>query len=185
MVASLFGDSPLPPLKMRLYRSLHSYRSLGVRRQSYELITFDLAMDPNQQGNGGSASLLNPESLKSSAGWIRDELDPIVAREGPSSLQPDDVLTVHNLLVSIKSVPPALQVISFSRIHLAIQAICGKATRWPTKLADEADMAMDAIESRHGPVRRIRFPLFEAGGRLWNICEPQDTTKGVCPAHSF
>jgi hypothetical protein len=124
---------------------------------------------------------LDPESLKSAAGWVRDELDPIIAREGPSSLQPDDVLTIHNLLVSIKSAPPAFQVVSFSRIHLAIQAICGKATRWPTKLADEADMAMDAIESRHGPVGKIKFPLFETGGRLWNVCEPQDTTKGASP----
>jgi hypothetical protein len=160
---------------MGVYRSFYSYRLLGVR-QSHELITFDSAMDQNQQGNGSSASVLDPESLRSSAGWIRDELDPIVAREGPSSLEPDDVLTVHNLLVSIKSAPPMLQVISFSRIHLAIQAICGKATRWPTKLADEADRAMDAIEIRHGPVRGIRFPLFEPGGRLWNVCEPQDTS---------
>jgi hypothetical protein len=142
-------------------------------------------MDPIEQGNGSSASLLDPESLKSSAGWIRDELDPVVAREGPSSLEPDDVLTVHNLLVSIKGAPPTLQVISFSRIHLAIQAICGKATRWPTKLADEADTAMDAIEIRHGPVRGIRFPLFESGGRLWNVCEPQDTTKGVSSQHQI
>ena len=136
-------------------------------------------MDQNQQGNGDSASMLDPQSLKRYAGWIRDELDPIVAREGPSSLEPDDVLTVHNLLVSIKSSHLAPQVISFSRIHLAIEAICGKATRWPTKLADEADLAMESIESRHGPVRKIKIPLFDVGGRLRSICEPQDTTKGV------
>lgn len=92
---------------MRVYRSLHSYRSLGVRRQTYELITYDSAMDLHQQGNGNPPSLLDPESLRSSAGWIRDELDPIVAREGPSSLEPDDVVTVHNLLDSIKALPHA------------------------------------------------------------------------------
>jgi hypothetical protein len=140
-------------------------------------------MDQNEQGNGDSASLLDPESLKRSAGWIRDELDPIVAREGSSSLEPDDVLTVHNILVSIIRSHLTLQVVSFSRIHLAIQAICGKATRWPTKLADEADLAMESIESHHGPLRKIKFPLFDAGGRLWNICESQDATKGVSSEH--
>lgn len=86
-----------------------------------------------------SPAILSAANLRETAAWIRDVLDPLVAREGPNELHPDDVLTLHTTLLSLQKWPVSKWTLKYSRIGLAIMEICGKATRWPAKLADEAD----------------------------------------------
>lgn len=86
-----------------------------------------------------TAEILSPANLREKSAWIRDELDIIVAREGGKELSPDDVLTIHDILVSLKNHTITKWTLRYSRIGLAVETIRGKATRWPTKLADEAD----------------------------------------------
>jgi hypothetical protein len=122
---------------------------------------------------------LNVVYLHKTAAWIRDDLDPIMAREGPNELHPDDVLTLHNIFLALQAHQISLATMQFSRIHLAVSEVCGKATRWPKKLADEADRVVVCLENCFGPLKAIRTPLYEVGGRLHGISEPRDLTRDV------
>jgi hypothetical protein len=123
--------------------------------------------------------ILNVVNLRMTSAWIRDELDSLMAREGPNELHPDDVLTLHNVFLSLQHHKISLATMQFSRIHLAIADVCGKATRWPRKLVDEADRVVASLEKCYGPLKAIRTPLYEVGGRLHGISEPRDLTRDV------
>jgi hypothetical protein len=118
-------------------------------------------------------------NLRKMSAWIRDTLDPLMAREGPNELHPDDVLTLHNIFLNLQHHKISLATMQFSRIHLAVSDVCGKATRWPKKLADEADRVVACLESYFGPLKAVRTPLYEVGGRLHGISEPRDLTRDV------
>lgn len=122
---------------------------------------------------------LHVVNLRKTSAWIRDELDPLMAREGPNELHPDDVLTLHNVFLDLQQHQVSLATMQFSRIHLAVAEVCGKATRWPKKLADEADRVIMCLEGYYGPLKTVRTPLYEVGGRLHGISEPRDLTRDV------
>jgi hypothetical protein len=87
------------------------------------------------------AAVVDLQSLRLVAAWIRDELDPVIAREGPEAMHPDDVLALHRLLQSLQRYQLIKSDIAFSRIHYALREIAGKSSRWPHGLADESDQA--------------------------------------------
>jgi hypothetical protein len=120
---------------------------------------------------------VNVVNLRKMAAWIRDDLDPLMSREGPNELHPDDVLTIHNIFLSLQQHEISLATMQFSRIHLAVAEVCGKATRWPKKLVDEADHVLSCFERHHGPLKAVRTPLYEVGGRLHGISEPRHLTR--------
>jgi hypothetical protein len=124
-----------------------------------------------------NASIFNPEFLRQQARWIRDDLDPQVARDGPDALHSDDVLTLDSFLRKLLSSKIPFEDIQFSRLHLAIIVICGKATRWPGKLIDRADTLKAKWEDEYGPLKSILPLLYEPGGRLNGICKPEDLSK--------
>jgi hypothetical protein len=122
---------------------------------------------------------LTLKTLRKTAAWIRDDLDPLVAREGPQALDPNDVLSLHSLLLDLQMEPISIHLLRTSRIYLAVREICGKATRWPSRLIDEADQVIQAWEATLGPLKNIRTPLYEKGGRLHGICDPSQTEREV------
>jgi hypothetical protein len=123
--------------------------------------------------------LLMPGQLRRTAAWIRDILDPVVAREGPDALRADDVLAIHTLLLALQIYDVSQYALRFSRIHLAVAEICGRATRWPKKLVDESDRVIAYLEVKFGPMKHIKVPLFDLDGRLFGICERSDITRDV------
>ena len=120
-----------------------------------------------------------PQQLHEYAAWIRDDLDPAIAREGPEIMAPDDVITLHELFLELQRCTPSVTALKYSRIHYAIMDISGKATRWPSKLADECDSIIRAWERVYGSLNQIRSQLYGPGGRLWRICAQRDLTREV------
>ena len=51
---------------------------------------------------------LSRPRLRQLAAWIRDTLDPLMAREGPDIIHSDDVLTLHELFVALQPVCPTV-----------------------------------------------------------------------------
>ncbi|THW39345.1 hypothetical protein D6D25_04851, partial [Aureobasidium pullulans] len=92
------------------------------------------------------APLLDLEYLRGRASWIRDELDPVVAREGPDTLRPDTVVILFKFFEQLRTSYLTLEYIRDSRIHLALIDIAGRATRWPVKLIDEAEEIILRLE---------------------------------------
>lgn len=119
----------------------------------------------------------NSDELRQQGRWIRDILDPQVAQEGQDALHSDEILTLDELLRKLLDSDIRLEEIRYSRMHLAIRDIAGRATRWPKKLADRCDTLKGAWEARYGPLGAIGTLLYEPGGRLHGICEPQDLSK--------
>ncbi|QDS77482.1 hypothetical protein FKW77_000048 [Venturia effusa] len=120
----------------------------------------------------GYPDSLHVVNLRKTSAWIRDTLDPIMAREGPNDLHPDDVLTLHNVFMDLQHHQISFATMQFSRIHLAVSEVCGKATRWPKKLADEADCVITCLESYYGPLKNVRTPLYEALLRRFSEEDP-------------
>jgi hypothetical protein len=122
---------------------------------------------------------LRRNELRAMASKIRDDLDPLIAQNGPTALHPDDALTINNVLMGLQQYRISMYSIRYTRIHLAVEAICGKATRWPSKLADQADLVLEVFIRNYGPIEKIKPLLFNSGGRLYRICKPTDLTKTV------
>jgi hypothetical protein len=141
--------------------------------------------NPSTRTNSGrDNSDLSLERLRATASWIRNDLDPLVSRNGPSALDPDVCLTLHSLMLSLQSQHVPILILRHSRIYLAVREMCGKATRWPGRLVDEADIVIEKWEQTVGPLRNIRTPLYEQGGRLHGISEPRDTSREARPSLS-
>lgn len=122
-------------------------------------------------------SVYNPEYLLRQSRWIRDDLDLQVARDGPDALHSNDILTLDEFLRRLLTSNIDLGDIRLSRIHLAIEAIAGKATRWPVKLIDKAEVLRDKWEKQYGSLKNLTVPLYESGGRLYGIARPEDVTN--------
>ncbi|KAF7189105.1 hypothetical protein HII31_09527 [Pseudocercospora fuligena] len=123
------------------------------------------------------ASPFDRDHLRKQARWIRDTLDPQVAQDGPDALHSDDILTLDELLRGLLGSGLGVEDIRYSRIHLAVNAISGKATRWPRKLIDRCENLRTAWEQSYGPIGELGTPLYEPGGRLHGICKPEDLSK--------
>ena len=117
---------------------------------------------------------LDPEFLRQQARWIRDILDPQVAREGQDALHSDDLLTLDELLRDLLDYDISLEDIRYSRMHLAITYVAGKGTRWPKKLIDRCDAIRDMWEGKYGSLQDLGTPLYGPRGRLYGICTPED-----------
>lgn len=119
----------------------------------------------------------SPDYLRAQSRWIRDELDPQVARDGPDALHSDDILRLDDFLRCLQDSDFDIRDIRFSRIHLAILDICGRATRWPTRIILRCNQLQTAWEAKYGPLKKIGMLLYEPGGRLHDICKPEDVSK--------
>jgi hypothetical protein len=118
--------------------------------------------------------------LRQIAHWIRDELDPIIAREGPEHLRIDDVLMLHDIFHALcTSLSVTALDLRATGIHKAIVEVSGMATRWPGRLCDDCDKIIVAWTSKFGPLEDLRPFLYGRGGRLEGIARIEDWTKQV------
>ncbi|KAI5367416.1 putative PUA-like superfamily, SRA-YDG superfamily protein [Septoria linicola] len=115
------------------------------------------------------------EQLRGQARWIRDVLDPQVARDGQDALHSDDLLTMDEILRELLESNIDREDILYSRIHLAVSMVAGLATRWPRKLIEKCDLLKEVWSERFGRLQDIL--LYEPGGRLHGICKPEDVDK--------
>jgi len=119
----------------------------------------------------------DPEYLRTRTSWIRDDLDPLIAREGPDTLSSDAVITLFTFFDELRKSNIPLHILRYSRIHLALLDISGRATRWPGKLIDQVDDLVKHWESIYGSLLDIRPFLYEEGGRLHGISTPEDIDR--------
>lgn len=130
------------------------------------------------------ASDISRSKLKHIAHWIRDDLDILVAREGPNILRPDDVLILHDLFVALRrSTTITALDLRASGIHKAVKDIAGTATRWPGRLCDECDKIITTWISRFGRFDDLHPFLYGRGGRLEGIASVSEYTREV--KHTF
>lgn len=123
---------------------------------------------------------LSRSRLRQLAAWIRDTLDPLIAREGPNIMHPDDVLTLHKLFVALQHSPDiSATTLRATRIHRAVMEVAGKATRWPGRLADECDKVLWIWREHFGSLEALRPFLYCRGGRLEMVAGVGDVTRAV------
>jgi hypothetical protein len=127
-----------------------------------------------------SGNDLSRSRLKQLATWIRDELDILVAREGPDILKPDDVLTLHETFLVLRQAQHITMAdLRATGIHKAVQDIAGVATRWPSRLCDDCDNIISIWTPKFGPFRDIHPFLYGRGGRLEGIASVAEYTREV------
>ncbi|KAI9660539.1 MAG: hypothetical protein M1821_009890 [Bathelium mastoideum] len=123
-----------------------------------------------------STKMYSPDELKAMARWIRDDIDPEVAREGAAALCPDCVLQMHDTLTVFAQDPLgagiSLASLQYSRIHRALLEVATKATRWPGRLIDLCDDVLIVWEKRFGRLKDVPLLLYGEGGRLWRVLPP-------------
>ncbi|KAF9695549.1 hypothetical protein EKO04_006339 [Ascochyta lentis] len=116
--------------------------------------------------------------LKQIARWIRDDLDILVAREGPNVLQPDDVVFLHELFVALsRSITITIEDLRATGIHKAVKDIAGVATRWPGRLCDDCDKIIVLWTSKFGRLDDLHPFLCGRGGRLEGIASVIEYTR--------
>ena len=114
--------------------------------------------------------LLEISDIRQNVNWIRDTLDPLVAREGSSVLDPDDALTVHAFLDRVRTQPFRLETIRQTRLYQTLSLIRGKATRWPRLIIDECDAVIEVWTMQFGSLSALRTPLYEKRGQVvWGL----------------
>lgn len=118
--------------------------------------------------------------LKQLARWIRDDLDILVAREGPDVLRPDDLLTLHDLFLTLRrsTTITALDLCA-TGIHKAVKDIAGIATRWPRRLCDDCDTIITIWQSRFGPLEELHPFLYGRCGRLKGLASASEYGREV------
>ncbi|OAG01590.1 uncharacterized protein CC84DRAFT_1208697 [Paraphaeosphaeria sporulosa] len=121
---------------------------------------------------------LSRPRLRQTSHWIRDELDPLVAREGPGLLRADDVLTLHDVFQALKTSSSVTALdLRATGIHRAVMEISGIATRWPGRLADDCDDLIDLWRGKFGRLEDLHPFLYGRGGRLEGIASIEETSK--------
>lgn len=127
----------------------------------------------------GPMDLSRPQ-LKQLAGWIRDDLDPAIARDGPDRLRADDVLTLHEIFQALrKSTTITALDLRATGIHRAVMEVSGIATRWPGRLADDCDKIIAVWTSRFGRLEDLHPFMYGRGGRLEGIVAHDEFTRAV------
>jgi len=126
-----------------------------------------------------AADLSRPR-LKALAKLIRDDLDLLVAREGPNVLHPDDVLTLHDTFVQLRLATNITALdLRATGIHRAVQDIAGVATRWPGRLCDDCDKIIALWTAKFGPFKELYPFLYGRGGRLEGIASATEYAQEV------
>ncbi|KAF2442885.1 hypothetical protein P171DRAFT_522571 [Karstenula rhodostoma CBS 690.94] len=121
---------------------------------------------------------LSRPRLRQVSHWIRDELDPLVAREGPELLRADDVLTLHDIFQALETSPSVTALdLRATGIHRAVMEISGIATRWPGRLADDCDKLIDLWTTKFGRLEDLHPFLYGRGGRLEGIASIEETSN--------
>ncbi|KAF2124742.1 hypothetical protein P153DRAFT_411088 [Dothidotthia symphoricarpi CBS 119687] len=116
--------------------------------------------------------------LRHIATWIRDDLDPEVAREGPDVLRPDDVVILHGTFVALRHATNMTSSdLRATGIYKAIMDISGVATRWPGRLCDECDKIILIWAAKFGPLSNLHPFLYGRGGRLEGIASVTEYSK--------
>ncbi|KAI9705689.1 MAG: hypothetical protein M1820_005099 [Bogoriella megaspora] len=118
----------------------------------------------------------SPDELRMLARWIRDDLDPLVAREGPQALAVDVVLELHETFSAFAADPHGVGIhmksLKYSRIHRAVIEVASKATRWPGRLINLCDEVIECWEEIFGSLRDIPVLLYCEGGRMRGVVKP-------------
>lgn len=118
--------------------------------------------------------------LKQLATWIRDDLDILVAREGPDILRSDDVLFLHEIFVNLRQADTITALdLRATGIHKAVQDIAGVATRWPSRLCDDCDKIVSIWQAKFGSFRDLHPLLYGRGGRLEGIANVTEHSREV------
>ncbi|EMD94822.1 hypothetical protein COCHEDRAFT_1191617 [Bipolaris maydis C5] len=131
--------------------------------------------------HGKNNSELSRPRLKEVTKWIRDELDLRVARDGPDVLQPDDIITLHEIFLALQNAKHiTLSDLRASGIHRAVKDIAGVATRWPGRLCDDCDTIIDIWTAKFGSLNAIHPFLYGRGGRLEGIASVHEQSRDLC-----
>lgn len=132
------------------------------------------------------AGNLSRSILKELTGWIRDEVDVLVARDGPNILRPDDALTLHEIFIALRQAENiSVSDLRATGIHKAVQDIAGLATRWPGRLCDDCDEIISAWTKKFGPLHHLHPFLYGRGGRLEGIATVSDHSREVRLTRTF
>jgi hypothetical protein len=122
------------------------------------------------------ADITRPK-LRHIAYWIRDELDPIIAREGPEQLRANDVLVLHDMFQVLRTSTTITALdLRATGIHKAVIDVSGIATRWPGRLCDDCDKIINIWTAKFGRLEDLRPFLYGRGGRLEGIRSLNNST---------
>lgn len=151
------------------FRRYFSFRTLAVK------------MSP---ATPPTADLSRPK-LKQLSAWIRNDLDAMIAQEGPEKLQADDVLTLHEAFYALRTSNSITALdLRATGIHRAVLEVAGTATRWPRRLVDDCDKIIAVWTSKFGRLQDLHPFMYGRGGRLEGIASIDEFSRGVrrCPS---
>lgn len=108
------------------------------------------------------------EELRTHSRYIRDNLMPLVGRNGRDcGLNSRDLALLRSTLLKVNAIPVTLDVLRFSRIGKALVLI--STPGWPADIAAMARKILVRWEDALGPLQELRADLWGIGGRLEGV----------------
>jgi len=123
------------------------------------------------------------ENLLCHSRYIRDVLQPIVAKKG-GRLNEQQITALKTIFASISSVKMTRELLQYSRIEKALSIIAVEGDAWPVDAILISEALINAWDIRIGPLRTIRADLWGPGGRLEGVMKLRTPTGGVSSGYS-
>lgn len=127
------------------------------------------------------------ESLLCHSRYIRDVLEPVVAKKG-GRLNEEEITALKTIFASLSNVKMTRELIQYSRIEKALSIIAvqgdigGEGDAWPVDAILMSEALLNSWEDSIGPLRTIRADLWGPGGRLEGVRKLKTPTWGVSMA---
>lgn len=112
---------------------------------------------------------LSQVELRNDARWIRDSLGPLLAQEGPLTVDSLTLSCVGELLQDLEHTAVTIDMLRFSRIDKALVEIWKNGSLWPADIVLRAKELVICWEDVLGPLKNLRAELWALGGRLEDV----------------
>ena len=119
---------------------------------------------------------LPQEELRCWSRYVRNNLVCKVACYGEEALTAPMVESVRGFIARLKNIEVKIEVLRYSRIHLALMEISAVGSRWPSALISASEEILRAWQDQLGSLSDVRGDIWGPGGRLEGV--PKETCLG-------
>ena len=112
---------------------------------------------------------LTQKELRCWSRYVRNNLACEVACYGEEALTAPTVESVRGFMERLQNTEAKIEVLRYSRIHLALMEISAVGSRWPSALISASEEILRAWQDKLGSLSDVRGDIWGPGGRLEGV----------------
>ncbi|KAI9730068.1 MAG: hypothetical protein M1834_006060 [Cirrosporium novae-zelandiae] len=111
------------------------------------------------------------QELRYNTRYLRDVILPQVIQGGFNYLSGHSINRLSEFLQKLEVSKVTVHMLSYSRIHNALEEICNSHRHWSLEIVKNAQHILSEWEENLGPLSLIQSNLWEPGGRMEGCCK--------------